>query len=170
MGRRKLDVKSPASRAYPGHLIQREDAFVGAARRVIPDARLVHRDRAMLGGVSMVVPKDRVQDLARLPGVKAGYNGELNHPDTFQSPQYIIVLDVARDYTVFVKLAAPHQDFDIEVTPPVLHLPARGDATLYITIGPGGMREGDFHHARIVLKDPAGVRVATLPVTAIVPS
>jgi hypothetical protein len=52
----------------------------------------------------------------------------------------------------------------------VLHLPARGDATLYITIGPGGMREGDFRHAWIVLKDPAGVRVATLPVTAVMPS
>jgi hypothetical protein len=102
--------------------------------------------------------------LARLPGVKAVYNDELNHPDTFQSPQYIGTTPCSSSWRRRTRISTSRSP------PPVLHLPARGDATLYITIGPGGMREGDFRHAWIVLKDPAGVRVATLPVTAVMPS
>jgi subtilisin family serine protease len=88
-GARRLDPTSAQARAYESFLVQRERSFEQAARAAIPRARVVHRFRRIMGGVSMVVPRDRVADLARLPGVKAVYPDELLPLDTDRSPEFI---------------------------------------------------------------------------------
>jgi len=88
-GAARLDTSSRAARAYQGFLAQKELTFENAMRSRVPGARIVHRFRTVIGGVSVVVPVDRVKDLSALPGVKAVYPDVLLPLDTNRSPEFI---------------------------------------------------------------------------------
>jgi subtilisin family serine protease len=88
-GSRRLDPTSPAARAYEALLALKEQNFEQAVRGRIAGARVVHRFRKILGGVTVVVPADRVKELATLPGVEAVYPDELLTLDTNRSVEFI---------------------------------------------------------------------------------
>lgn len=82
-----LDRPAPAQlRARQMLLLQRLDArlqsFEALAASVVPGARTVHRYRAALGGLAMLVPRARVADLAALEGVRAVRSDVLLQPQT----------------------------------------------------------------------------------------
>lgn len=89
VGGRRLDLTSDRAKAYEGFLARKEKAFEQAVAREIPSARLVHRFRKVIGGVSMILPAARVKDLARMPGVKAVYPDALLPLATDRSPEFI---------------------------------------------------------------------------------
>jgi subtilisin family serine protease len=89
MGDRGLDVRSPASQAYLGHLAAKRAQFEGAARGAAPSARITQRFDIVLNGVAMTVQPDQIASLAKVPGVRAVVRDELLHPDTDRSPQFI---------------------------------------------------------------------------------
>lgn len=88
-GAPKLDLNSPGSLAYLGHLAQVESTFEATAAKALTKAQVTNRFDVILGGVSMLVPADQVSALAKLPGVKAVYPDELLQLDTDSSPQFI---------------------------------------------------------------------------------
>ena len=88
-GAARLDSRSAAAIAYERHLIQKERAFEDAARARIPSARVTHRYRKILGGVSMTVPRGSVSELKSLPGVQAVYPDSLVALNTDRSPEFI---------------------------------------------------------------------------------
>jgi len=88
-GARRLDLRSARSRAYETFLAGKEDAFENAVRRRIPRARIVHRFRSIIGGVSVVLPSDRVKELYGMPGVAAVYPDLLLPLSTDRSPEFI---------------------------------------------------------------------------------
>ena len=90
-GGKRLDPSSPGARAYSKFLADKEKNFEGAMKARIPGARLVHRFRNIIGGVSVVLPKDRVKELSRLPGVEAVYPDTILALDTNRSPVNIDV-------------------------------------------------------------------------------
>src|SRR5215831_8755782 len=79
MGARGLDVRSPASQAYLGHLAGKRTQFEGAARGAAPSARITQRFDVVLNGVAMTVQPDEIASLAKLPGVRAVVRDELLH-------------------------------------------------------------------------------------------
>jgi hypothetical protein len=82
-------VGSARSRAYEAFLAGKESAFENAVRQRIPSARVVHRFRKIIGGVSVVLPSERVKELYGLPNVVAVYPDTLLPLDTDQSPAFI---------------------------------------------------------------------------------
>ena len=85
----ELDLKSVDSLAYLAYLDAQTKVFEGTTVSSIPGARIIHRYRVVLGGVSMLVPADQVKAVAQLPGVKAVYPDTVLHPDTERSPSFI---------------------------------------------------------------------------------
>lgn len=85
---RRLDVQSPAARAYASFLRQREQAFASALG-AIPRARIVHSLHHVIGGVSLVLPRSQVASLAALPGVRAVYPGRSRRLKTNRSPAFV---------------------------------------------------------------------------------
>jgi subtilisin family serine protease len=88
-GTRRLDPTSPAARAYEAWLALKEQNFEQAVRGRIAGARVVHRFRKILGGVTVVLPADRVKEIAALPGVEAVYPDVLLTLDTNRSVEFI---------------------------------------------------------------------------------
>ncbi|MGH9335040.1 MAG: S8 family serine peptidase, partial [Vicinamibacteria bacterium] len=88
-GETRLAITSAQARAYRRFLEARTASFESASKSVVPEARVVHRLHVVVGGVSMVVPKDRVSELYRLPGVSGVYLDELLVPDTVRSPRFL---------------------------------------------------------------------------------
>jgi subtilisin family serine protease len=88
-GLARLDAASPAVKAYDAFLAAKENAFQAEMQRVVPEGRIVHRFRKIIGGVSVVLPADKVGELRRLPGVKAVYPDALLSLDTDRSPEFI---------------------------------------------------------------------------------
>jgi subtilisin family serine protease len=85
----RLQRGLPAVQAYERFLESRERAFGAALGRSVPRARIVQRFRAVFGGVSVVLPRERVKELLGLPGVKAVYPDVLLSLDTDRSPEFI---------------------------------------------------------------------------------
>jgi subtilisin family serine protease len=88
-GARRLSPASASVRAYTAFLAQKERQFEAAVQQRVPSARVVHRFRNIIGGVSVVLPADRVKELRGLPGVKAVYPDVLLRLDTDRSPEFI---------------------------------------------------------------------------------
>ena len=65
----RLSLKSKAVQDYLEFLNNKQDAFAQAVKSNIPQAKLVHRYNLLVGGASLVVPADKVAEIARLPGV-----------------------------------------------------------------------------------------------------
>src|SRR5262249_24806360 len=84
-----LDRRSRAVVPYRARLAARQDAFVSAARKVAPDAQVLHRYQMVLNGVALRVAKDEVAAIAAIPGVVAVYPDELHQPTTDRSPAFI---------------------------------------------------------------------------------
>ena len=60
-----------------------------ATLRAVPSARIVHRYEKVFGGVSMVVPRDEISRIRKLPGVTAVIPDRLRQIDTETSPSFI---------------------------------------------------------------------------------
>ena len=88
-GARRVEADSPRARAYEAFLADKEGKFESAMRARLPRARLVHRFRQIIGGVSVVLPSDQVKELYSLPGVKAVYPDVLLPVQTDRSPVFI---------------------------------------------------------------------------------
>ena len=86
---RRLKARSSAVASYRARLAAGQDAFVSAARAVVPQAEVLHRYQMVLGGVALRVPADAVGAIAALPGVVAVYRDQLLHPSTDKSPAFI---------------------------------------------------------------------------------
>ena len=84
-----LDVQSAESQAYLGYLAAQQEGFISVAKASLSDMRVIHRYDVVLGGVSMLVPASQVEQLSKLPGVKAVYLDELMQVDTDASPEFI---------------------------------------------------------------------------------
>jgi subtilisin family serine protease len=87
--RSRIRRTEPSVQAYERFLTAKEQTFASALARAVPRARIVHRFRAVLGGVSVLVPRERVNDLSALPGVAAVYPDVLLPLDTDRSPEFI---------------------------------------------------------------------------------
>jgi uncharacterized repeat protein (TIGR01451 family) len=85
----RIDLKSNDSQAYLAQMAQQQSTFEAAALKAAPKAQVTHRFDVVLGGVSMIVPADKVSEIAKLPGVEAIYPDELLQLDTDNSPQFI---------------------------------------------------------------------------------
>jgi len=65
----RLDVSSPTSAAYLQGLTRSQGAVAARIRRAIPQARIRWRYRIVLDGLAVVVPRGRLAQLSRIPGV-----------------------------------------------------------------------------------------------------
>src|SRR5262249_26522365 len=84
-----LERRPRAGVSYRTRLAAWQDAVVSAARKVAPDARVLHRYQMVLNGVALRVAKDEVDAIAAIPGVVAVYPDELHQPTTDRSPAFI---------------------------------------------------------------------------------
>ncbi|HEX5598164.1 MAG TPA: S8 family serine peptidase [Micromonosporaceae bacterium] len=85
---RKL-TGAPAERSYEDYLAKQEQAFAAELARRVPGASVRHRLRTVYGGVSTVVPANRVADLLKIDGVVAVQKDELRQPLTDSSAGFI---------------------------------------------------------------------------------
>jgi hypothetical protein len=88
---------TPSVQAYESFLAAKESQFGAALQRQVPRGRIVHRLRMVVGGVSVIVPRDQVAELARLPGVQALYPDVPLPLDTDRSPEFIGAPDLWED-------------------------------------------------------------------------
>jgi hypothetical protein len=86
---RPLDLKSKASQAYSSHLAAEEAAFAGSLESVAPAATLGESFRIVYGGVSALVPANRVADILKIDGVVAVQADTLNKPLTDSSAAFL---------------------------------------------------------------------------------
>jgi len=89
IGKKKLNARSERSKAYLEYMAQRMKTTEGNIVALAPQARVTHRYSHVFGGLTVRVPKDKVDSLANLPGVKAVYPDKLRKPDTSNSPRLI---------------------------------------------------------------------------------
>lgn len=85
----RLDVRAAHCQKYLRYLDRMHREFEQACSRVVPEAISVHHFKVVFGGVSVLVPADRVDLLATVPGVKAVYRDEILEPATERSPAFI---------------------------------------------------------------------------------
>ena len=85
----KINAQSPESQDYLNYLVRKQDSFENDAKSVMTKAQIVHRYKAVINGVSMVVRADQVDSIASMAGVKNIYLDELVQLDTDRSPQFI---------------------------------------------------------------------------------
>lgn len=65
------------------------ELFETALRQQIPGAKITYRYNAVLGGVAVLVPKDQLNLLATLPGVKSALADKPQEGNTNLSPKFI---------------------------------------------------------------------------------
>lgn len=88
-GAAALDASSPASRAYLAYADAQINAFAGRLAAAIPEAQVVHRYRAVIGGAAVILPASKLETLSRLPGVVRIYRDRLEQILTDTSPGFI---------------------------------------------------------------------------------
>jgi subtilisin family serine protease len=88
-GGSRLDLSTTACVAYRAYLGSKIDELEDALSQRIPEARLVHRLLVVFGGVSVILPKERVPELLELPGVEAVFEDGFAQLETVWSPQFI---------------------------------------------------------------------------------
>jgi len=70
---RRLELRSPTSVAYLRELTELQQALERRIVRAIPSARVRWRYRIVLDGLAVVVPRDQIGRLSRIPGVARVY-------------------------------------------------------------------------------------------------
>ncbi|MCW6005780.1 S8 family serine peptidase [Micromonospora sp. CPCC 205371] len=85
---RKLG-RGAAVQAYEKHVVQREQEVVADLVKAVPGAAVGQRLRTVYGGVSAVVPANKVGDLLKVDGVVAVQKDELRQPLTDASAAFI---------------------------------------------------------------------------------
>jgi len=88
-GGAQLDAQAPASVDYMATLSARQETFKTELTKSVPDAKVTHQYKAVINGLSMILPANQVAAVAALPGVKAIYRDELRQPQTDNSPKFI---------------------------------------------------------------------------------
>jgi uncharacterized repeat protein (TIGR01451 family) len=88
-GGSRLDLSTPACVAYRAFLESKVAELEDALNALIPEALLVHRLLVVFGGVSVILPKERVEELLELPGVVAIFDDGTAELETVASPQFI---------------------------------------------------------------------------------
>ncbi len=87
--KRALRTSQQATSRYLGYVRARELSITRAAVRAVPAMRVTGSFRVVYGGVSALVPGNRVRDLLRVPGVVAVQPDTLNQPLTDSSIEFI---------------------------------------------------------------------------------
>lgn len=88
-GAARLDVKSKESTAYLSYLDKKHKSFETNAAAAIPASKVVHHYKVVFGGVSMLVPEDKADQLYKLAGVKAVYRDKIKRAKKDRSPFFI---------------------------------------------------------------------------------
>ncbi|MBB5869840.1 subtilisin family serine protease [Allocatelliglobosispora scoriae] len=78
-----------AEKKYEGYLAQKEDAFIKALTKQVPNAKVSQRLRTVYGGVATVVPANKIADLLKIPGVTAIQKDDVRKPLTDSSSSFI---------------------------------------------------------------------------------
>jgi hypothetical protein len=84
-----LTGDSQAEQEYGAFIDDQVAAFVAELQRQVPEARVGTRFDVVYGGVSAVVPANRLRDVAAMQGVVAVQENKLNQPLTDSSPDFI---------------------------------------------------------------------------------
>ncbi len=84
-----LRADAPALRAHDAYAADVERTFADALEAGIPEARIGRSLRIVYGGVSLVLPGNRIGDLLELPNVAAVQRDRLEQPLTDSSPEFI---------------------------------------------------------------------------------
>ena len=84
-----LNVKSAASKDYLAYVHEQQRDFESEAESIAPQSRVTHTYDLVYGGVSMLVPPDKLKELSRLDGVVSIQPDELRHVETDVTPQFI---------------------------------------------------------------------------------
>ncbi|MBA3307686.1 MAG: hypothetical protein H0T04_03260, partial [Chloroflexi bacterium] len=75
--------------SYERYATDVQGAFERRLKAAMPNARITHRLTWVLGGVSAIVPFDRLAQISRMPGVVTILRDELEQVDTDRSPEFI---------------------------------------------------------------------------------
>ncbi|MDQ3407605.1 MAG: S8 family serine peptidase, partial [Chloroflexota bacterium] len=75
--------------SYERYAADVQGAFERRLKAAMPNARITHRLTWVLGGVSAIVPFDRLAQISRMPGVVTILRDELEQVDTDRSPEFI---------------------------------------------------------------------------------
>ncbi len=89
LGASKLDAEAPQAQRYMDYLAQEQSRFEATVNKAGLNATIVHRYKAALNGVSMLVPESQLATLSALPGVKRIYIDEMVQPTTEVTPIFI---------------------------------------------------------------------------------
>ena len=84
-----MNRASRADKAYRAYVTGKEDAFISALTRAVPDARPGSRLDTVFGGIAALVPARSVKAILRLDGVVAVQYDALRQPLTDSSPAFI---------------------------------------------------------------------------------
>ena len=88
-GQRKLNPNADHVRRYRALVNQKQRDFAAAAQAAVPAAQITGNYDVVYGGVAMVVPRDQLGVIARLPGVLGIQADELVQLTTETSPGFI---------------------------------------------------------------------------------
>lgn len=86
---RKLDLGRSAEKKYAAYLAKNEKAFSAGLGQVAPAASVKQSYRVVYGGVSALVPANKVRAILALPGVVAVQEDSLNKPLTDSSAAFL---------------------------------------------------------------------------------
>lgn len=86
---RAIDVKSKAAKAYSAHLAAKEASFAASLNAVAPASKLGQSFRVVYGGVSALVPANKVADILEIDGVVAVQADTVNQLLTDSSAAFL---------------------------------------------------------------------------------
>jgi subtilisin family serine protease len=86
---RTLSVTSASSRAYIQRLGRAQDGAVARIMRAIPGASIRWRYHTVLDGMAVVLPREQVGKLARVPGIARVWPNGVYHAQLDRTPQLI---------------------------------------------------------------------------------
>ncbi len=89
LGTTRLNVSSAASQQYLKYLATKQQDVTTRLQAVAPGSRVVHRYTTILNAMSVIVPDNKISEIAAMPGVKAVYEDKLLHLTTDVSPGFI---------------------------------------------------------------------------------
>jgi len=84
-----LTGSSANERKYGDYVASRENAFVDALRKAVPNAQVGRRLRTVYGGVAASIPANTVKTVLGIDGVVAVQSNKLEKPLTDSSPEFV---------------------------------------------------------------------------------
>jgi subtilisin family serine protease len=88
-GKKKLNPNSAAAKKYLGYIHGKQQSFEHSAEAAVPRSDVTEQFDVVYGGVAMVVPADKISEIASLPDVVDVQRDTLEQPETDASPQFI---------------------------------------------------------------------------------